>query len=161
MTHRTRHLPTLILSILIAQSAGLIGSLYTFDAVREWYPTLVKPSWNPPSWIFGPVWTTLYTMIGVSLYLMWTRHVGKRVRGLWLRVFALQLALNALWSILFFGKQLLGVAFAEIIVLLCSIITLIVLAWHTDRRVSALLVPYAAWVSFAAYLNYTIWQLNA
>jgi tryptophan-rich sensory protein len=79
-----RHLGKLIASIAIAQSAGLIGSLFTLESVATWYPTLTKPSWNPPSWVFGPVWTLLYTMIGVALYLVWTRHIGGHIRIQWL-----------------------------------------------------------------------------
>jgi len=155
-----RHIPKLIFSILLAQSAGLIGSIFTFDAVATWYPTLTKPVWNPPSWIFGPVWTLLYTMIGVALYLVWTRHLGGHVRSIWLKVFFVQLALNALWSVIFFGKHLLLPAFIEILMLWASILTLIILAARFDKRVALLLIPYLGWVSFAAYLNYTIWILN-
>jgi translocator protein len=155
-----RHLGKLIASIAIAQSAGLIGSLFTLESVATWYPTLTKPSWNPPSWVFGPVWTLLYTMIGVALYLVWTRHIGGHIRILWLRIFGVQLVLNALWSVLFFGARTLDYALIEIAFLWCSILALILLALRFDKRVSLLLIPYLLWVSFASYLNYTLWVLN-
>ncbi len=150
----------LIISLAVVQAAGLIGALFTAGSVGTWYTTLTRPELSPPNWIFGPVWTTLYLLIGIALYLVWTRHVGGHVRVLWLRLFWVQLVLNALWSILFFGLQRPDLAFLEIIALLGTIVGLVALAVRFDRRVSALLLPYLLWVSFASYLNYMIWQLN-
>jgi translocator protein len=154
------HYGKLAIAILVAQSAGIIGSLFTASAIPSWYATLVRPTFSPPNWIFGPVWTLLYTLIGISLYIVWTRHVGGKLRTAWLRLFWVQLILNAVWSIIFFGMQDLGLAFAEILLLLASIGGLIGLSLALDKRVAILLLPYLAWVSFAMYLNYSFWQLN-
>lgn len=160
MSDRKIQLGKLALSILVAQSAGLIGAIFTANSVQTWYTTLNRPELSPPNWVFGPVWTLLYTLLGISLYIVWTRHVGGRARTLWLRLFFIQLVLNTLWSILFFGMQNPEVAFYEILTLLASIAGLIGLAFSFDKRVPLLLLPYLCWVSFAMYLNYAIWQLN-
>ncbi|MFT7183853.1 MAG: benzodiazapine receptor [Oceanicoccus sp.] len=149
----------IIISILIAQAAGFIGAIFTFSSVDTWYLTLNTPSWNPPSWVFGPVWTTLYTLIGISAYLIW-RNKDKIKKKLALQVYGIHLVFNALWTILFFGLKNPGFAFAEILILLSLIITTIVLFWRIDKRASYLLLPYLGWVTFASYLNFTIWQLN-
>lgn len=144
-------------AIIICQLAGIIGSFFTASSVSSWYTTLNKPSFNPPGWVFGPVWITLYTMMGISLYLVW--RSGNRdwyVFG----IFGLQLVLNALWSILFFGMQSPMYAFIEIIILWASIIATIIIFFSVSRTASYLLIPYAVWVSFAALLNFMIWRLN-
>lgn len=144
-------------AIVICQLAGIIGSFFTVSSVGTWYAAINKPSFNPPSWVFGPVWITLYTMMGISLYLVW--RSGNRdwvVFG----VFGLQLVLNAAWSILFFGLQSPGIAFAEIIVLWLSILATIFLFFNVSRAAAYLLIPYALWVTFAAVLNFAIWRLN-
>jgi tryptophan-rich sensory protein len=150
----------LALAILVAQSAGIIGSLFTASAIPTWYATLNRPTFSPPSWVFGPVWVLLYTLIGISLYIVWTGQVGGRLRKAWLGLFWVQLVLNALWSIIFFGMQDPGLAFAEILLLLASIGGLIGLSLAFDKRVALLLLPYFCWVFFAMYLNYAFWQLN-
>jgi tryptophan-rich sensory protein len=147
----------LVGAIVICQLAGVIGSFFTVSSVGSWYTGLVKPSFNPPSWVFGPVWITLYTLMGISLYLVW--NSGNRS---WLvfGVFGLQLVLNTLWSILFFGLQMPGIAFIEIILLWLSIIATIALFFTGSRAASYLLIPYLLWVSFAAVLNFMLWRLN-
>ena len=151
---------SLLISILIAQAAGIIGSLPTTGSVSTWYTTLNLPSWNPPNVIFGPVWITLYTLIGISAWLIWRKRQDvPRVRRL-LIVYGVHLVLNSLWSILFFGLNVLAIAFAEILLLLAVIVYLIVAFWSIDRRASLLLLPYAAWVAFASFLNFTIYRLN-
>jgi tryptophan-rich sensory protein len=155
-----QHLPKLITALVLSQAAGLIGALATRGSIDSWYTTLARPEWAPPNWVFGPVWTLLYLMMGTAFFLVWSRRVGGRLRVLWLRVFLVHLVLNTLWSYLFFGVQRPDLAFAEILVLLASILILIGTALRFDKRAAALLVPYAAWVSFASYLNYAIWQLN-
>jgi len=150
---------TAIISIAIAQSAGLIGTFFTASSVTGWYMTINKPSWNPPSWVFGPVWTSLYVLMGIAAYLVWQQRDVPGAK-LALSVYALQLAFNTLWSILFFGLKNPGLAFAEILVLLISILVTAVLFWRITPWAGALMIPYIAWVSFATYLNYTIWQLN-
>jgi translocator protein len=125
----------------------------------EWYLALNKPAWQPPTWLFGPVWSTLYLMIGVAGWLVWKQGGFAYRRGP-LTLFFVQLALNAAWSPLFFGLKQPGVAFAEIIVLWLAIAATIAAFWRVHRIAAALLVPYLAWVSFAAFLNWTLWQLN-
>ncbi|MDD5026120.1 MAG: tryptophan-rich sensory protein [Candidatus Peribacteraceae bacterium] len=148
-----------ICSILIAEAAGILGSVFTYSGVKSWYPTLMKPTWNPPSWIFGPVWTTLYALMGIAASLVWNLRDRPGAKlALW--VYGTQLALNAIWSILFFGLKNPGLAFAEIIPLLALIILTTVLFWRINAWAGILLLPYVAWVSFATYLNYTLWQLN-
>ncbi len=150
----------LVLALALPQLAGFIGAIATARSLDTWYQALEKPVLTPPSWVFGPVWIILYLMLGVALYLVWTRRVGGRARRLWLRLFFVQLVLNTLWSFLFFGLQNPQFAFFEILVLLASIVGLIVLALRFDKRVAGLLVPYLVWVSFASYLTWAIWQLN-
>lgn len=148
-----------IVSIAIAQAAGIIGSVFTASSVRTWFETLAKPAWNPPSWLFGPVWITLYTLMGIAAYLvLQQRDVPGAKMALW--VYGVHLVFNALWSILFFGLKNPGLAFAEIIVLLILIVVTTVLFWKINPAAGALMIPYIAWVSFATFLNYTIWQLN-
>ena len=126
----------------------------------EWYASLRKPSWNPPSWIFGPVWTVLYLMMATAAWLVWRRGgwAGQRRA---LSLYLGQLALNAAWSPLFFGLKMPGLAFAEILLLLASILATTSVFRGVNKIAGALLVPYIAWVSFATFLNYTLWRLNA
>lgn len=147
------------ISILIAEGAGLIGSAFTMKNIPTWYATLAKPALNPPNWIFGPVWIALYALMGVSAYLVWQQKdlPGAKIA---LLVYGIQLALNIIWSILFFGLKNPGFAFAEIIILWIAIVVTIILFWRISPLPGALLLPYIAWVSFASYLNYSIWTLN-
>lgn len=142
--------------LLLTFLAAALGSLAMPGA---WYSNLNKPPWNPPSWIFGPVWTALYTMMAVAAWLVWRRGgwTGQRRA---LACFLVQLALNALWSPLFFGLKNPGLAFAEIVLLWLAILATVLAFWKAHRVASGLLVPYLAWVTFAAGLNYTLWQLN-
>lgn len=149
-------------------AAGLIGSFFTFESIPTWYAGLSKPSFNPPNWVFGPVWTLLYVMMGVSAFLVWTSKTGARKQTAGERnqkffaigVFVVQLVLNALWSILFFGVKNLGLAFAEIVLLWLSIAACIYLFRRFSTNAALLLVPYLCWVSFASLLNYSVWMLN-
>ena len=135
------------------------AALGGFFMPGEWYASLKKPSWNPPGWIFGPVWTTLYTIMAVAAWLVW-RQGGWRKQRKPLLSFLVQLALNALWSPLFFGLRQPGLAFVEIVLLWLAIAGTIA-AFRPASRVAAwLLAPYLAWVSFAAALNFALWQLN-
>jgi translocator protein len=153
----------LITTIGISQLAGIIGSVFSVSAIPNWYATLEKPALNPPSWVFGPVWVTLYTLMGVAAYLIWTASpeglMERRIRTA-LTLFGVQLILNALWSIVFFGFENPGGAFAIIVLMFLAIAATIIL-FHRIRKVAGwLLVPYILWVSFATYLNYAIWVLN-
>jgi len=148
-----------IISILIAQCAGGIGAFFTTNSVGTLYTTLSKPLWNPPSWLFGPVWILLYTLMGIAAALVY-QHKGSKQTTRALSLYTVQLALNALWSILFFGMKNPGGSFVEIIILLGFIIVTTILFWRVNTWAGILMLPYIAWVSFATYLNYTIWQLN-
>lgn len=150
---------TALISILITQFAGVLGSVFTANSVTTWYQTLNKPSFNPPSWLFAPVWTTLYTLMGISSFIVWQNRNLPGAK-LALTVYVIQLILNATWSILFFGLKNPGIAFAEIIILLIFIIINTVLFWRISTWAGILMIPYILWVSFATILNYNIWQLN-
>lgn len=126
----------------------------------EWYASLRKPAWNPPGWIFGPVWTALYTMMAVAAWMVW-RHGGFTAQRRPLALFLLQLALNAAWTPLFFGWHRPGLAFAEIVLLWLAIAATLVAFRPVSRAAAWLLAPYLAWVSFATVLNLTLWRLNA
>jgi tryptophan-rich sensory protein len=125
----------------------------------EWYAQLQKPEWNPPNWIFGPVWMLLYCLMAVAAWLVWRRG-GFRVQRLHLTLFLVQLALNAAWSPLFFGLKNPGLAFANIALLWLAILATLVAFWKARRSAAALLVPYLCWVSFATALNLALWRLN-
>lgn len=154
-----RFLPPIIF-ILLSNSAGLLGSIFTSSAIPTWYATLVKPSFNPPSWVFGPVWTLLYTFMGLAAFLVWKRGWKKPEVKSALLVFGIQLTLNALWSIIFFGMKELGIAFGEIVLMWLAIIATMRAFFRLDRRAGWLLAPYLGWVTFAATLNYALWSLN-
>lgn len=154
-----KSLRTLILFILLCNLAGIIGSFFTFEAIPSWYVTLQKPSFSPPAWVFAPVWIILYTLMGVSAYLIWLKK-GKRIKQA-LGVFAFQLILNTLWSIIFFGMRNPFIAFLEIILLWLSIIYCIHLFLKIEKRSAYLLIPYLLWVSFALILNLAIRLLNS
>lgn len=142
----------LILLILLCEGAGIIGSFFTFNSVTTWYSTLTKPFFTPPSWVFGPVWTLLYLFMGISLYLVW----GKAH----LRWFWIQLILNTLWSIVFFGLKMPISAYIVIILLWLSIFLTIKTFLKVNKTAAYLLYPYLAWVSFASLLNISIALLN-
>ena len=143
--------------IVLCFGAAAIG---TFFPPGEWYQSINKPTWNPPAWVFGPVWTTLYAMMAVAAWRVWRQGGFAQQRGP-LGIFLLQLALNAAWSPLFFGLKQPGVAFAEIVLLWLAIAWTIAAFRRVQRVAAWLLVPYLAWVSFAAFLNGTLWRLNA
>lgn len=150
----------LIVSIVICQMAGAIGGFFTAKSVNTWYKTLVKPALNPPGWIFGPVWFTLYTLMGISLWLVLKEQkTGINIKPA-LFVFGIQLILNALWSVVFFGLQSPQFAFYVIIALWIGILLSIILFYPINPTAAVLLIPYLLWVSFASYLNYSIWKLN-
>lgn len=131
-----------------------------FVSTGGWYASLVKPSWNPPGWLFGPVWTLLYAMMTVAAWLVWRRG-GWRGQKLPLGLYLVQWGLNALWTPLFFGLRQPGIAFAEIVLLAAAVLATLVLFWKVRRTAGLLMTPYALWVTFAAVLNYAIWRLNA
>ena len=146
---------------LIAWLALVFAASLTsvFVSTGGWYAELNKPVWNPPNWIFGPVWTVLYIMMAVAAWRVWLRGGWKEQRTP-LSLFLIQWTLNALWTPLFFGFHLLGWAFVEILVLLVFILLTLRAFWPVDRMAAFLMVPYALWVAFASVLNFTIWRLN-
>ena len=150
----------LILLLLLCFGAAGIGGAVTAPAIDGWYATLTKPSWNPPNWIFGPVWTTLYLMMALAAWLVW-RQAGWAGAKVPLTLFGVQLALNTLWSCLFFGLNNPGLAFVEVLLLWVAIAVTTVTFWFRSKVSGTLFVPYLAWVTFAAVLNFTIWRLNA
>ena len=150
----------LIIALGLPQLAGGIGAIFTSSAVRGWYKTLVRPSIAPPNWIFGPVWTTLFLLMGIASYLVymkgWERTDVKWALGL----FAVQLVLNVLWSLIFFGMQNPGAALIEIVIFWIAIAATIIAFYRISPAAAFLMVPYLAWVTFASYLNYSFWRLN-
>jgi translocator protein len=158
----------LIIAIAVSEGAGLIGAFFTAPAIESgWYATLVKPALNPPAWVFGPVWTTLFALMGVSLFLVWKQHPYKlenvRMLQIWkigIAAFFVQLVLNTLWSIIFFGLHSPGGALIEIVFLWLAILATIIAFAKISKPASWLLLPYILWVSFAMHLNYVIWALN-
>lgn len=150
----------LIAAVGLCLTAGFIGGFFTAPAIPLWYNQLQKPEFNPPSWVFSPVWTILYILMGVSLYIIWNSRINQKEASRAYFAFGLQLGLNILWSILFFGLRNLFYAFVDIILLLAAIVATIAVFYRIDRKAALLLVPYLLWVSFASVLNYSIWQLN-
>lgn len=147
-------------SLIITQLAGIVGSFFTSPAIPGWFATLEKPFFNPPNWLFGPVWFLLYAMMGVSIYLIW-EEVGKnKYTKKAMTLFWIHLFFNATWSIIFFGMQNLLLALVNIVIIWVFIIVLIKEFYSINRVSSYLLIPYLLWVSFATLLNYSIWQLN-
>lgn len=152
----TKDAAGLVLWVVVALGAGWFGSNFT---PGEWYASLTKPAWNPPSSVFGPVWTVLYVLMGVAAWMVW-RKAGFSGARVALSLFFVQLILNALWSYLFFGLERPLAAFVEIIVLWVAILATLVGFWRIRPSAGALLVPYLCWVSFAAALNFQLWRLN-
>ncbi len=150
----------LVISVAAPLVVGGLSGFATSRGVAEWYPTLVKPSFNPPAWVFGPVWTVLYIMMGVAAFLVWRNGLDAPGVRIALTVFAIQLALNGLWSILFFGMQAPGWALVEIVLLWIAIGATVALFRRVGAPAAALLLPYWGWVSFAVVLNASLWWLN-
>lgn len=177
----------LVTSIIICELAGAIGSFFTTSQIGapsgSWYRGLNKPSFNPPNWIFGPVWTTIFILTGVSLYLVWSKNwnpknkinfkgkkpwntlSGKFLSGSWQKaniilIFVLQLALNILWPVIFFGMHAIGAAFFELLMLWFAIIFMTVNFYRVSKAAALLLLPYILWVSFASILNLIIFLIN-
>ncbi len=149
-----------IICLAVTFTPAIIGSLFTRQAVSDWYTYLNKPSFTPPDWLFGPVWTVLYLLMAVSAFLVWHKGLANTVVKIALALYLLQLILNGLWTPLFFGARMPLLAFCEIL-LLWSVIVLTILAFaRVSTPAALLLLPYIAWTSFAAVLNFSIWLLN-
>jgi translocator protein len=149
----------LIVCLAVVYAVAGIGGYTTSSSVTSWYATLNRPAWNPPNWVFGPVWGVLYTLMAVAAWLVW-RRAGVAPVVLPLAVFAVQLALNGAWTWIFFGLHQPGWAFADIVLLWVGIVATMISFWRVSPTAGALLVPYLAWVSFAGALNLALWRLN-
>ena len=149
----------LIVSIALPLGIGSVAGLFTAEAIPGWYETLNQPSFNPPNWIFGPVWTTLYLFMGISLFLVWKQSASKE-RNIAIFVFLLQLALNFCWSFIFFFFNMIGLALIEIILLWISIIIMLVLFYKIKPIAAYINIPYFLWVTFATILNTSYYFLN-
>lgn len=149
----------LIISLLVPQLAGFLGALATTPAIKTWYAHINKPPFNPPNWLFAPVWTTLFLLMGIALYLIWKQGITNASKTA-LIFFFIQLALNTLWSIIFFGLHQPFYAFLEIIILWLVILMTIIKFYSLSHLAAYLLMPYLLWVSFAGFLNFNIFWLN-
>jgi tryptophan-rich sensory protein len=173
----------LVVSLIIPQIVGWMGSIFTIPVITTWYSTLTKPALNPPSWVFGPVWTTLFLLIGISLFIVWKKNwqvqnqllddrgkswnpwtkrfwSGDWQKGNIIAIFWIQLVLNVAWSYIFFGLHQPGLAFFELLALWFSILYLIINFYRVSKTAAWLLLPYILWVTFAAYLNWAICMGN-
>jgi translocator protein len=148
----------LVLSLILPQLAGAIGAMFTISAIPTWYKFLNKPSFSPPNWIFGPVWLTLYLLMGISVYLNWISKNKQAKCNV--RLFFIHLFFNLIWSPIFFGAKNLFLALIVIIIIWAIIVVMIFRFWKVNKASSLLLIPYLLWVSFASVLNYFIWRLN-
>ena len=154
-----RDLLALALFVGVCLAIGGLGGAVTASSVTEWYPTLNKPSFNPPNWVFGPVWTTLYVMMGIAAWRVWRAADRDTARGP-LALFALQLVVNLGWSIAFFGLRDPGLAVVVILVLDLLVLATALMFRRVDRLAEWLLVPYLGWIAFATVLNIAVWRLN-
>jgi len=154
-----RELRGLVQWLALVLVIAILGGLATRSSVMDWYPQLVQPGFAPPNAVFGPVWSVLYVLIAYAAWRIWRVH-GFAGAPWALGLFLVQLGLNLLWSVLFFGLQQIGLAFFEIVVLWFAILATAILFWRLDRIAGALLLPYLAWVGFAAFLNHAFWVLN-
>jgi len=150
----------LLISIVVCQCAGLIGSLFTTTAIPTWYATLEKPAFTPPNWLFAPAWITLYLLIGISAFIIWRKGLDSLRIQVALIVFLIQLALNALWSVAFFGLESPLYGVIVIVALWIVILFTILKFFKLSKAAGVFLLPYILWVSFAAVLNISIWVLN-
>ncbi len=146
--------------VLLCEVLGSIGTIFTSPNIPTWYAGLQKPTFTPPSWVFGPAWTLLFVLLGVGLYLVWREARRGRPARLALGVFLAQFLLNILWSLLFFGLRSPLAGLLDIIPLWIAILATILVWWRLSRPAALVLVPYLLWVSFATALNTAIWHLN-
>ena len=153
-----RKLGALALILSACFGVAIIGGIVTSTSVDTWYPTLQKPPITPPDWLFGPVWSLLYFLMGIAAWLVW-RCLGMRAMNA-LLLFGIQLLLNLAWSLAFFGFKLIGTALIDILLLVVAVAATTVAFWRIDKRAGLLLMPYLVWISYAALLNGWIWVLN-
>jgi len=158
-SNRKRDTVAFMIFLALCLAVSALGAAATATSVGTWYRTLAKPPFNPPDWIFAPVWTALYFMMALAAWRVWRRDGLRQARAA-LTLFALQLALNLAWSVLFFGMRAIAAALVEIVVLLVAILATALVFWRRDRVAGMLFVPYASWVAFAVVLNAALWRLN-
>lgn len=160
-TINLKEIGKLLLAIIICQLAGVIGSVFTFSSIPTWYAALTKPSFTPPNWVFGPVWITLYALIGIAVYLIYNAPVkNKQAKHNALMAFSAQLVLNALWSIIFFGMHWIFYGFVVIVLLWLAVLLTIIKFYKINKTAGWILIPYIVWLSLATALNYYVWILN-
>jgi translocator protein len=150
----------LIIAIAIPLAIGAVGSYFTVAEINGWYTTIQKPTFNPPNSVFGPVWTTLYILLGIAFFLVWKSTAAASIKQYAIALFIIQLLANFFWSILFFNQHQIGWALVDIVFLWVSILFTIIAFSKINTLSAWLLVPYISWVSFAMILNYSIWVLN-
>lgn len=153
-------IPKLVMAILIPLIIGFIGAIATFNAIPTFFAALNKPIWTPPNWAFGPIWTILYILIGIALFLVWRNGFQRQDVKIAMGVFGVQIALNLLWSLIFFGAHSILGGLIEIIFLWIAILINIILFYKISKVAGILLLPYIVWVTIALYLNYSIYLLN-
>ena len=158
---KLKYVYKLIVSIIVCQGAGLIGSVFTTPSIPTWYATLQKPSFTPPNWLFAPAWITLYLLMGISSSIVWHRGLDNRPVRIALIIFLVQLILNALWSVVFFGLESPLYGIIVIVALWVAILLTILKFFRISALAGALLLPYIGWVSFAAILNVFLFILNS
>ncbi len=148
-------------AILLCEAAGILGTFFTASQIQTWYLTeLIRPSFSPPNWLFGPVWTILYALMGISLFLVWEQKKRNKEWQGAITIFFVQLFLNAIWTPIFFGMHALGFAFGVIIAMWLAIVLTIIVFYRQKKVAGYLLIPYLLWASFASVLNGAIWYLN-
>jgi len=157
---KTSNLGKLIVAIVVCELAGVIGSVFTISAIPNWYALLNKPNLAPPNYVFGPVWVTLFFLMGITLFLVWKKGYERKDVKIAFGTFGIQLALNVIWSIIFFGTHSPGIALIAIFFLWLTILETIISFYKISKSAAYLLLPYIGWVTFAAYLNFMIWKLN-
>ena len=150
----------LVAAIVLCELVGAAGSIFTLSSIPTWYATLQKPSFSPPTWLFGPAWTILYALMGISLYLVWSNGTKNANAKTAMKIFGIQLFLNFLWSFLFFGLKSPLYGLIEIILLWISIVVSILKFYKISKNAAYLLLPYILWVSFAMLLNFFVFVLN-
>ena len=150
----------LVIALALPLLVGFTSGMFTMEGVKTWYLTINRPTWNPPNWVFAPVWTTLYILMGIALFLVWKSDSSAELKYIAIALFVVQLFLNFCWSLIFFKWQQPGWAVVELAALWITILLTIFAFAQVNKIAAWLLVPYISWVSFAGILNYTIWRLN-
>lgn len=150
----------LVISFIIPQAVGILGSFFTVSTLLNWYTVLNKPSFTPPNWVFGPIWILLYFLMGASAYIVWQKTDGNNLAKNSLILFFIHLIFNAAWMPIFFGLRNINLALFDIIIIWLFIVILIIKFFKISRASAYLLIPYLIWVSYATALNYYIWRLN-